>query len=463
MSRPGLFGRFAALATQSAADIGPTRSVGRTVLVPLRRAWRRWFNARDPFAATRWRLLAWNVLVLAIIVVVVGAAVYVTVARTRAAEIDQQLRSVALEQAHRAESHERLEREGYLAEAPGVFLVVGDVEGRIVDDPRAVSVPGFVAASSLATALEGQPNYATVSVRGTPFRVYSTPLTVGGRVVGVIQTGTSLVPWQQELRDLLITMLFGGAAGVALAAVGGLFLVELALVPARRAFARQQQFVADASHELRTPVALIKATTEVIARDPDQPVRASAELLADVQRETDHLGRLIADLLQLARLDSGQLAAELGPVALSDVAREAVEQVKRLDLARDLSLSVVGDPNLWVRGDLGRLRQVLLILLDNAVKHTPPGGQVTVSLQSAHGWGRLAVADTGAGIPAEHLPHIFERFYRVDRARSRAEGGTGLGLAIARELVELQGGRIKVESTPGQGSTFTIWLPATRP
>jgi signal transduction histidine kinase len=447
---------------RSAAEPAAARRGWPSVLAPIRATWRGWLNPRDPFAATRWRLLAWNVLVLALIVLVVGAAVYLTVARIQADEVDQQLKLTAIQRASRFQTRERFEHDDFAADAPGVFVIVSDVHRQILFNSRLV-LPGFPSVPSLSMALDGQDNFQTVGVGGATFRIYSTPLIDHGQVVGAIQTGASLAPQQRELRDLLIIMLFGGLGGIALATVGGLFLVELALVPARRAFVRQQQFVADASHELRTPIALIKATAEVIARDPSQPVGANAELLSDIDRETDHLGRLIDDLLQLARLDSGQLRAELAPVALSDVAREAVEQVKRLDLAHDLRLIATGDANLWVRGDLGRLRQVMLILLDNAVKHTPPGGRITVSLQSAHGWNRVSVSDTGEGIAAEHLPQIFERFYRVDKARSRADGGAGLGLAIARELVEIQGGRITVESVLGQSSTFTIWLPATKP
>jgi signal transduction histidine kinase len=239
--------------------------------------------------------------------------------------------------------------------------------------------------------------------------------------------------------------------------------VELALVPARRAFARQQQFVADASHELRTPVALIRASAEVLAGAPELARGPHAGLLAGIGREAERLGRLLGDLLQLARFDSGRAPAALGPVALSDLVAEAVEQVRRLELARGLELAAAAEPHLWVRGDTGRLRQLALILLDNALKHTPPGGRVEASVRAERGWARLAVADTGCGIAAEHLPHLFERFYRVDRARARGAGGAGLGLAIARELVEQHGGRIGVESAPGRGSTFAVWLPLLRP
>lgn len=393
---------------------------------------------------------------------VIGTFVYLGVARSRSEEVDQSLRAVASSEQRRFDNHERSEREAYPSEGADIFVIVSDSRGRVLLDPRSASPSGFPAQSSMNAAMAGQSNFASVDVSGTTFRVYSTPLFDQGRIVGVVQAGKALVDQQRELRDLLITMLAGGIVSVVLATLGGFFLVELALIPARRAFARQQQFVADASHELRTPVALIKATADVLGREPDEPLRANLGLLTEIEREADHLSRLIGDLLQLARIDSGQIETTLAPVSLRDVAEESVAQVQRLGSARGLQLAVTGQSDLWVNADLGRLRQVLLILLDNGVKHTPVGGSVQINLQRDRNWARLTITDTGEGIAPEHLPHIFERFYRVDKARARADGGVGLGLAIAKELVEQRGGRIKVTSAPGQGSQFSVWLPLAR-
>lgn len=461
MGKPSFFAPFAASVTRSARDTGHAHRDWRSASQSVQTWWQHWRDPRDPFATTRWRLLVWIIVVAAIIILIAGALVYLTVARTRAQDVDQRLMMVAHEQQGLLTRHERDEHEGYFPDAPDVVLFVRSPDGQVLVDAR-VALPGFPDRASLDLALSGQANFAQVDVVGTPLRVYSTPLIEHGQITGVVQAGTSLGPQLYELHELLIILLFGGLAGLVLAAGGGFLLVELALAPARQAFRRQQQFVADASHELRTPVALIKATTEVLARGPDHAIDADADLLAEIGRETDHLGRLIEDLLQLARLDSGQFKAELGPVALSDVAQEAAEQVNRLDRARNRQVTIAVEPNVWVHGDLGRLRQILLILLDNAVKHTPPGEMVTLRLRQEHHWARLAVVDTGDGIAREHLPFIFERFYRVDQTRSRVDGGVGLGLAIARELVELQGGRIKAESVPGQGSTFTVWLPLAK-
>ncbi len=462
MSRASFFGRFVALGTRSdrnppAADRGWPATIRATVTGYYRR-----FGSHDPFASTRRRLLAWNVLVIALIVLIIGTFVYLRVAKSRSEEVDQELQAAATSELVRFAGHERSEQETYPLEGADVFLIVSDTRGRILLDPRAASPSGFPVKASLDLAMAGRPNFASVAIKGTSFRVYSAPLYDRGQLVGAVQAGKGLADQERELRDLLVTMLVGGLVSVVLATAGGFFLVELALVPARRAFARQQQFVADASHELRTPIALIKATADVLGRDPDQPIRANQGLLTDIEREADHLGRLIGDLLQLARLDSGQLEAELVPVSIGDVAQEAVAQVQRLGAARGLRLGVTGQTDLWVMADLGRLRQVLLILLDNAVKHTPSGGSVQIHLQRDHGAARLVVADTGEGIAPEHIPHVFERFYRVDKARARADGGVGLGLAIARELVELQGGRIRVESVLGKGSSFIVWMPLAR-
>src|SRR6185437_9390662 len=285
MNRASFFARFGALVTRSDVDGTAARRTWPTTLAPVGMGWHRWFSPRDPFASTRRRLLAWNVLVIATIILVIGTFVYLRVARSRSEEVDQSLRAVASSEELRFGTHERAEREAYPSEGADIFVIVSDSRGRVLLDPRSASPSGFPAHSSMDVAMAGQPNFASVDVSGTTFRVYSTPLFDQGRLVGVVQAGKALVDQQRELRDLLITMLVGGLVSVVLATLGGFFLVELALIPARHAFARQQQFVADASHELRTPIALIKATADVLSREPDQPLRANLGLLTEIERE----------------------------------------------------------------------------------------------------------------------------------------------------------------------------------
>lgn len=221
----------------------------------------------------------------------------------------------------------------------------------------------------------------------------------------------------------------------------------------------RRTFVADASHELRTPLSALKALIEPLIGEHSDRVGESVrtEFLRDMAAEVDRLDRLAGDLLDLARLDeSGRLKrVRVNP---STLAREVGERMAPLALKAGVALEVLDLGAPAVEVDELRLGQALQNLVDNALKFTPPGGRVTIAARAERGSAIIEVSDTGIGIPAEEIAHLFERFYRVDPARTRERGGTGLGLAIARRIVELHGGRIEVESHPGQGSTFRIKL-----
>jgi heavy metal sensor kinase len=236
------------------------------------------------------------------------------------------------------------------------------------------------------------------------------------------------------------------------------------------AFRRQRQFTADASHELRTPLTVIKGDIGVALNRP----RGAAEyrrVLAELEDEVDRLTRLVEDLLLLARADTGRPLLQPESLDLAGLLRAVADQVRPLAEAKGLTLHLQVPDSLPLNGDPDKLIRLFLNLLDNAVKYTPAGGQVTLQATAAvGGWSSavtseaspaviVQVTDTGPGIPPEHLAHIFERFYRADESRSRAAGGSGLGLAIARWIAEAHGGRIEVDSEPGRGSTFSVWLP----
>jgi heavy metal sensor kinase len=226
-----------------------------------------------------------------------------------------------------------------------------------------------------------------------------------------------------------------------------------------RSFAEMRRFTADASHELRTPLAVIRAETEsALGRATREDVQ---QMLGCALEECDRLSRLTDQLLTLARQDAGLLAQRREPVNLAELTAGVVETLRPLADAKGLTLAVEpGAPaaETVVRGDADRFRQVLLNVLDNALKHTA-AGSVTARVKAAGPAVVIEVRDTGEGIPPEHLPHVFERFYRVDKARTREQGGTGLGLSIARSIVEAHGGRIELTSTPGQGTTCVVTLP----
>lgn len=228
-----------------------------------------------------------------------------------------------------------------------------------------------------------------------------------------------------------------------------------------RAHRALQAFTADASHELRTPLTHLRAQVQWAAAEGRSETE-TREALAAMERVLDQTAKLVEELLLIARGENRQLALALAPFDLTAVVDEVREITEAMAMDRDLSVTAVPSPPRWALGDAGRTRQVLLNLGSNAVRYTP-AGTITFAFESDGDRVGVSVRDTGPGIAPEHVERIFDRFFRVDQSRSRDLGGSGLGLAIARLLAELQGGSITVASVPGEGSTFTLWLPEARP
>ncbi|MCQ3979534.1 MAG: two-component sensor histidine kinase [Anaerolineae bacterium] len=225
-----------------------------------------------------------------------------------------------------------------------------------------------------------------------------------------------------------------------------------------RAETLRRQMVADIAHELRTPLSLVQGNLEAIL---DGLYALNLENVASVHEETLVLTRLVNDLRDLALAEAGQIHLQRETVDLADLAGRAVEGFRAQAVEQEVTLVAELSPDLpLISGDKQRLSQVLLNLLSNALRHTPPGGRIVISVRPEPAGLLVSVADTGRGIPPEDLPHVFERFYRADKSRARSSGGSGLGLAIARQIVEAHGGRIWVESWVGVGSTFSVALPS---
>jgi signal transduction histidine kinase len=221
---------------------------------------------------------------------------------------------------------------------------------------------------------------------------------------------------------------------------------------------RQRQFTADASHELRTPVSVVLAQTQAALARPRQEAEYRNALEA-CQRSAQRMRRLVESLLTLARLESGEEPLHLQPTDLNQIAADSTEAVQPLALGAGLVLRFEPSANpVPGRVDPDRLGQVLLNLLGNAVAYNRPGGSITVTTGTSGAEAFVRVSDTGIGIAPEHLPRLFERFYRVDDSRSNPRGHTGLGLAISQQILLQHGGRITVESEPGKGSAFTVWI-----
>ena len=272
----------------------------------------------------------------------------------------------------------------------------------------------------------------------------------------MLQLGRTLGDQDRVLNSFLVGLLGLGAAAALAVGAASWWLAGRSLAPAHAAWDKQQAFVANASHELRTPLTLVRATAEVAQRGLP-PSDARHELMSDILSECDHMSGLVDDLLLLSRLDSHALKLQRTPLPAAELLADMQRQVGRLAGEHQVRLSVSAAAGTLL-GDPARLHQVLLILLDNALRHTPAGGQVTLAAAPSGRAVEITVADTGAGIAPEHLPHVFDRFYRADPARGGE--GTGLGLAIARSLVTAQGGHIRIASQPGVGTTVSVRLPA---
>ncbi|HEX8995112.1 MAG TPA: ATP-binding protein [Ktedonobacterales bacterium] len=286
-----------------------------------------------------------------------------------------------------------------------------------------------------------------------------------GQTLGVIQVGAPVGHTIDQLHALLALLLIVGAITIVVSAVGGFILSRRALLPARLAYARQQQFIGDVSHELRTPLTLLRADAEMLLRGRANLPPDDAELLDDMVDETARLASLTSSLLTLARLDSSNRLPERETCDLAEVATQVARRTAAFAAERGVTVSAVTQPGLLVSGVRDLLDQAALILVDNAIKYSPRGTAVEARAERRGDHAALIVRDQGPGVAPEHLQHLGERFYRPDKARARQsgqDGGAGLGISIARGVAALHQGTLTFASAPGQGLTATLELPAAR-
>lgn len=358
----------------------------------------------------------------------------------------------------------------------------------------------------LPTTSVTQPSHGTtwqgdVTTRsGQAVRVYSMAVTENGKPFAIVQVGESLLQLQTSLRSVLLELLLLAPLVLCLGAVGSYWLAARAFRPIDRltrtarqikagdlqrvpvphardevrrlaqtlnemierldlAFTHQRRFVADASHELRTPVAVIRSMTD-LALLQDLSSQEYKALFESINTETERLGHLISDLLALARVDEGKAVLECEPVRLDQLVSAVAANAELLAAEHGITVEVQASEAITVSGDESRLIQAVMNLLDNAIIYTNSGGKVTLTVERKEQVAQLIVRDTGIGIAAEHVPHIFERFYRADPARVRTEGNSsGLGLALVEWVMKAHRGSITVESQPGRGTTFLVTLP----
>ncbi|MHB8576267.1 MAG: sensor histidine kinase [Dehalococcoidia bacterium] len=372
--------------------------------------------------------------------------------RLRAEDLVRQLQLPGADLQHEAhEAGERLEGQGILT---FVFPVRnGVVEGSPTPGSGLPALAAAQRAVSTNTA-----RFDTVDVAPSDVRVYSLPTNSTAASPQVVQVARSLYFADRSVRRLLLaTIAIGGITWLA-AMAGAYWLAGRTLRPISRALVRQQAFAADASHELRTPLSVVLGNAELLARHPDAAIGAYGDVVEDIVAESRRLTRLVADLLTLARSDSGQIPLSEAGVDLSQLGATLIRQFTPLAQQQGLQLVPQIQADIHVRGDGHWLHELGVILLDNAVRYTAEG-EVRLRIERDAGGVCLEVTDTGRGIPAEHLSRLTERFYRVDAARAADHGGTGLGLAIAAWIVQGHHGKLAITSVPGSGSTFCVRLP----
>jgi heavy metal sensor kinase len=452
----------------------------------------------------QFRLTAWYAVILAVTFAAVGIGVWLAMRDSINDTVDKDLRSrlqvmqnflkpkVSAEEVPLDE----LIEDAVLAPA-GARFRIANTNGQWIYQSPGTETWG---AMPDASRLPKRGRFETLAQHGKPLRILSASIPLG-----IVQIGTPIDEFVEMLSGFTWTALLASPVLLILASAGGYWMSRRALAPVERiahtasdieahnlskrlpmrgtgdeldqlsatlnamfarledSFRRITQFTADASHELRTPVAIIRTTAEVIRKKP-RSEKEYAEALDRILAESERTTELVEDLMVLARADANVEDLALESVELAELAHGACTEVRVLAEKAGITLANDGLSQCTVVGDDRALRRLLLILLDNAIKYSKPGGEVRLDLAPCQHGGRrtamLEVRDQGIGITSEDLPHVFERFYRASKDRSRTVDGLGLGLSIAESIVRRHGGEIRLESTPGTGSTARVFLPA---
>ncbi|WP_415950229.1 sensor histidine kinase [Mitsuokella jalaludinii] len=280
-----------------------------------------------------------------------------------------------------------------------------------------------------------------------------------GHATQTVYVGKDVTAMYNGMEKATYALAFLGAIALVIATIVGHVLSGKAMIPLRQAYEKQRQFAADASHELRTPLAVVMASAELLQNDPSIKSPFLRQVIDDVRDEVKKMTKLVSDLLVVARSDNKALKLKPQKFNLSALIEQTARLMQPLAEQKKIDLQAENLPKVEIQADEQKIRQLVLILVDNAVKYTPDGGRVSVRYESTEkGRVRFAVSDTGIGIAKEDQAKVFDRFYRVDKARSREMGGNGLGLAIAQEIVHLHKGRIWIQSELGKGTTFFVEL-----
>ena len=458
----------------------------------------------------RVRLTLWYGTALASVLVVCGVILYGALAKALKEHVDRSLEETAAVAERSLEEHrfgpfllyEDLSQDfPELATLDKFFQIFGPTGQITIQSPNIQSRDIPLSRTALEAALAGQTTFESVRFSGEPpIRLISVPVRHGGSLVNIVRVGTSLQPLEETLHRLLIILLITMPLALLASLGGGWFLAGRALRPVgaitqaaeriaggdltqrlseskaqdeigrlaatfnamigrlEASFRQIRQFTSDASHELRTPLTVLKGETELALRRPRSADDYRMVLESSLE-EIDRMSRIVDELLFLSRADLGEIKMESRPVRLDQLFDDLKRQAEVLGQEQAVQIVIGLIEPATVAGDDMRLRELVLNLLDNAIKYSPPGGRVEMSVVTQDGTARLSVSDQGIGVSLEEQAHIFDRFYRTDAARAHTKKGTGLGLAICKWIVDAHHGTIEVQSEPGKGSTFTVILP----
>lgn len=418
----------------------------------------------DPLRRLRLRLTAWYAGTFAFILLVLGVGLFAAIAAQIDRELDLSLRRAARELigAARVREMERHQARGAVVDAvdelhiPDRALYLFDGAGVLI---RPDSAPPSLGALARRAAGAGSVALADREAHeGRAVQVYAERFRLADGNAYVAMAVADRVELEDRYALLIAVFAVAALAALGLVTGGGMLLARKSTAPVQLAFEQMRRFMADAAHELRTPITVLRSRAGVaqqMARGPE----AYAEALADIEREAARMGTIVDDLLILARADAGERALRRERCFLDDVVLDAVHAAQPLAERRGVGLEVGALDEAPVLGDSELLRQAALILLDNALKYTPAGGAVAVTVTVADGRCTFAVRDTGIGIAPDVLPHVFERFYRGAPAEGR-EPGAGLGLAIARWIADAHGAQIAIASDVGRGTAVSLSVPA---
>ena len=455
----------------------------------------------------RIRLTLWYTLLLGAILIAFGFLLYLILSFSLREQVDRNLKDRAIQVGNQIQAQTVImEETGRVVlpplnvfSSPSIFIQVIRADGALVTATGNLGGQRFPYREEIAAInREGQAVFKTVTIENTPVRIYSTPIVIGPpiHVVGAVQVGQSMKLIENTLRQVLFFLTAGTVIILVVASLVGAFLAWTALRPIEKInqtashivggrdlkqrlptpktndeigrltttinsmlerldnfFQAQVRLSADVSHELRTPLTAIRGNIDLLRRGaPNDPAELN-EALTIIDGELDRMSRIVNDLLLLSQADAG-LSLRMGTVELDTIILEVYQRTRVS--ANGVNIQLGHEDQAIVHGDADRLRQLLINLVTNAIKHTPSGGDITISLYRDPEWVRVLVSDTGRGIAPTALPHIFERFYQAENAKQK---GSGLGLSIAQWIAKAHGGQITVTSELEKGSTFTLWLP----